>query len=76
VTTEKERIIHDIQKQISEARIELSVFKSLKEKEEKSIPDRLEALKNLVEKQRSQENELQIRFANLVKRKNELLDIK
>jgi len=74
VTAEKERSIHELQKQIAEARIELSVFKSLKEREEKSIPSRLEALKNLVEKQRAQENELQIKFANLVNRKNELLE--
>lgn len=76
VTSEKERNIHDLQKQIAEARIELDVFKSLKEREEKSIPQRIEALKLLVENQRTQENELQIKFANLVKRKNELLEQK
>jgi len=74
VTSEKERSIHELQKQIAEARIELSVFKSLKEREEKSIPLRLEAGKNMVEAQRGQENELQIKFANLVNRKNELLE--
>jgi len=74
VTQEKERIIHELQKQIAEARVELSVFKSLKEREEKSIPLRLESLKQEVEKQRAEENQLQIRFANLVKRKNELLE--
>jgi len=74
VTADKERNIHELQKQIAEARIELSVFKSLKEKEEKSIPLRLEALKSQVEKQRTEENQLQIRFANLVNRKNQLLE--
>jgi pre-mRNA-splicing factor CDC5/CEF1 len=74
VTVDKEKNIHELQKQIAEARIELSVFKSLKEKEEKSIPIRLEALKSEVEKQRSQENLLQIRFANLVNRKNKLIE--
>jgi len=76
VTTDKERTIHELQKQIAEARIELSVFKSLKEKEEKNIPLRLEALKSEVEKQRGQENQLQIRFANSVNRKNQLIEQK
>jgi len=74
VMADKEKNIREIHRQIAEARVELAVFKSLKEKEENNIPARLEALKKEVEKQRTEENQLQIRFANLVKRKNELLE--
>jgi len=73
VATEKERSIHELHKQISEARMELSVFRVLREKELKSIPQRIELLKKEVDNQRAEESLLQTRFANLVRRKNELL---
>jgi len=73
VAHEKERNIHQIRTQISEARVELDVFKTLREKELKSIPIRIEALKKEVDNQRMEEVDLQKRFANLVQRKNELL---
>jgi len=73
VATEKERAIHELHKQISEARVELSVFQTLRENELKAIPQRIELLKKEVETQRTEEAALQARFANLVRRKNELL---
>jgi len=74
VASEKEKAIHELHKQISEARVELDVFKALRENELKAIPQRIEALKKEVENQRSVESASQVRFANLVRRKNELLE--
>jgi len=49
------------------------VFTKLRENELKAIPQRIEALKKEVENQRAEESALQARFANLIRRKNELL---
>jgi len=73
VADEKERAIHELHKQIAEARVELSVFTKLRENELLAIPQRIEALKKEVEIQRTEESALQASFANLVRRKHEQL---
>uniref|UniRef100_A0A6B2KY67 Uncharacterized protein n=1 Tax=Arcella intermedia TaxID=1963864 RepID=A0A6B2KY67_9EUKA len=76
VAQEKEQAIHQLHKQISEATLELSSFQLLRKNELLAIPQRIENLKKELENQRQAEVELQTRYANLIKAKNELLQEK
>ena len=53
---------HDLQEQIEQARLELSTFKFLRDKETQAIPKRLESITEDVERQRERERDLQSRF--------------
>eukprot|EP01125_Pyxidicula_operculata_P011502 TRINITY_DN3766_c0_g1_i1.p1 TRINITY_DN3766_c0_g1~~TRINITY_DN3766_c0_g1_i1.p1 ORF type:complete len:845 (-),score=300.09 TRINITY_DN3766_c0_g1_i1:100-2634(-) len=74
VATSKEKAIVELYQKIAEARVEQECFRSLRENELKAIPARIEFMKQEVDRVKSQETELQRRFANLVAKKNELIE--
>jgi len=75
VAANKEENIHILQKKIAQSRIEKYCFSKMREMELKAIKTRLEKLKAEVAQQQETENQLQLRYANLVKQKNELIEL-
>uniref|UniRef100_A0ABD2WLB9 Uncharacterized protein n=1 Tax=Trichogramma kaykai TaxID=54128 RepID=A0ABD2WLB9_9HYME len=63
---------NDVIEQIDQSRLEYSTFKFLKQQEDAAIPKRIRALEEDVNRQRTREHGLQMRFAGLQDRLKEL----
>ncbi|XP_014233346.1 cell division cycle 5-like protein [Trichogramma pretiosum] len=63
---------NDVTEQIDQSRLEYSTFKFLKQQEDAAIPKRIRALEEDVNRQRTREHGLQMRFAGLQDRLKEL----